>query len=202
MPVDGGIWALPPTLTFWLVVWTAAYARGYGWANFLQLCDLAVVLTCVGLWLGSPLLLSSQALASLVIDVTWDLDAAWRLITGHHLIGGTEYMWDPRYPLALRLLSFFHLVWPVLLWWSLRQIGYDRRALAFQAALSLVALAASRVAMPGGNINFAYRDPFVHRSWGPAVVHVGLTWAVLVAGLYWPLHLLLARAMPRPRKSL
>ena len=44
----------------WLVVWTAAYARGYGWANFLQLCDLAVVLTCVGLWLGSPLLLSSH----------------------------------------------------------------------------------------------------------------------------------------------
>ena len=27
----------------WLAVWTPVYAQSYGWRNFLQLCDVAVV---------------------------------------------------------------------------------------------------------------------------------------------------------------
>lgn len=179
----------------WLLVWTPAYLHGYGGANFLQFCDLAVVLTCLGLWLGSPLLLSMQALSSLVIDVAWDLDVVWRAATGRHLIGGTEYMWDARFPLGLRLLSLFHVVWPPLLWWALRRVGYDRSALLAQSALAAVVLAASRAVMSGVNLNYAHRDPFWHRSWGPAPVHLALTWVALVGVLYVPVHLLLARVM-------
>jgi hypothetical protein len=183
----------------WLLVWAPAYARGYGLANFLQLCDLAVILTGLGLWLGSPLLLSMQAVSSLVIDVAWDLDLAFRALTGRHLIGGTEYMWDTRFPLALRLLSLFHVVWPALLWWALRRVGYDRRALLAQAVVALVVLAVSRVVRPDVNINFAQADLFLHRSWGPAPAHVGLTVAALVGLVYWPTHAVLRRVMPRPR---
>jgi hypothetical protein len=183
----------------WLLVWGPAYARGYGWANFLQLCDLAVILTCVGLWRGSPLLLSMQALSSMFIDVAWDLDLAWRALFGRHLMGGTEYMWDARFPLGLRLLSLFHVVWPALLWRALRRVGYDRRALLAQALLALVALGASRLVRPDANINFAQSDPFTHRAWGPAPVHVGLTAVVLVALVYAPTHALLRRVMPKPR---
>jgi hypothetical protein len=183
----------------WLLLWAPAYTRGYGFANFLQLCDLAVILTCLGLWLGSPLLLSMQALSSLVIDVAWDLDLAFRMLTGRHLMGGTEYMWDARIPLALRLLSLFHVVWPPLLWWALRRVGYDGRALLAQALLALAVLAASRVVRPDANINFAQADPFLGRSWGPAPVHVGLTAAVLVGLVYAPTHALLRRVMPQPR---
>jgi hypothetical protein len=156
------------------------------------------MLTGLGLWLGSPLLLSMQALSSLVIDVTWDLDLAWRAATGRHLIGGTEYMWDSRFPLGLRLLSLFHVFWPPLLLWALRRVGYDRRALLAQSALALVVLVASRMVLPEANLNFAHRDPFWRRSWGPAPLHVGLTWIALVAALYTPVHLLLRRVMPRP----
>ena len=112
----------------WLLLFVTAYWRTYGLANFLQLCDVAVILTCWGLWRGSSLLLSSQALSSLVVDVAWDLDFLWRLVWGRHLIGGTEYMWDARYPLAVRALSLFHVVWPALLVWAVRRAGYDRRA--------------------------------------------------------------------------
>jgi hypothetical protein len=181
----------------WLLVWAPAYAWGYGWANFLQLCDLAVILTCVGLWRGSPLLLGMSALSSLVIDVAWDLDLTVRALTGGHLFGGTEYMWDPRFPLPLRLLSLFHVVWPALLWWALRRVGYDGRALLAQALLALVVLAASRVVRPDANINFAQADPFTHRSWGPAAAHVGLTAIALAGFVYAPTHALLARVMPR-----
>jgi hypothetical protein len=183
----------------WLLVWVPAYAHGYGWANFLHLCDLAVILTCVGLWLGSPLLLSTQAVSSLVVHVVWDLDVAWRAAFGRHLIGGSEYMWDARFPLGLRLLSLFHLAWPPLLWWALRRVGYDRRALLAQSAFALVVLAASRVVMPEANINFTHRDPLWHRSWGPAPAHVGLIAIGLLGLLYAPIHVLLRRAMPQPR---
>jgi len=185
----------------WLLVWAPAYAWGYGWANFLQLCDLAVILTCVGLWRGSPLLLGMSALSSLVIDVAWDLDLAFRVLTGGHLFGGTEYMWDPRFPLPLRLLSLFHVVWPALLWWALGRVGYDRRALVAQAVLALVVLGASGVVQPDANINFARADPFTHRSWGPAPVHVGLTALALVGLVYAPTHALLRRVRPGPALS-
>jgi hypothetical protein len=153
----------------------------------------------VGIWAGSPLLLSTQAVSSLVVHAVWDLDVAWRVITGRHLIGGTEYMWDPRFPLGLRLLSLFHVVWPPLLWWALRRVGYDRRALLAQSAFALVILAVSRVVMPEVNINFAHRDPIWHRSWGPAPVHLGFMAIGLVGLVYAPIHALLRWAMPLPR---
>ncbi|MFL5373599.1 MAG: hypothetical protein ACJ78T_06385, partial [Myxococcales bacterium] len=49
----------------WLLVWMPVYASVWGFANFLHLCDVAVILTCAGLWTGSALLLSSQAVSSL-----------------------------------------------------------------------------------------------------------------------------------------
>ena len=199
--VESGPCAFPRVRLFalsWLAVWLPAYAWGYGWANFLHLCDLAVILTCVGLWRGSPLLLSTQAVSSLVVDVFWDLDLAFRALTGRHLFGGTEYMWESRFPLALRLLSLFHVVWPPLLWWALRRVGYDRRALLAQALLATVVLALSHVVEPGANINFAVADPFLRRAWGPATVHVGLTALVLIGLVYAPTHAVLRRVMPAP----
>jgi hypothetical protein len=34
----------------WMVVWLPAYFRVWGWANLLHLCDVAVILTFVGIW--------------------------------------------------------------------------------------------------------------------------------------------------------
>src|ERR1700693_3434332 len=83
----------------WLIFWFAAYWRAWGPANFLHLCDIAVILSCIGLWTNSSFLISSQAVSSVLIDVVWTLDVAARLIFGHHLIGGTEYLFDGSTPL-------------------------------------------------------------------------------------------------------
>ena len=201
-PVAAGPNAFPRlrwAALLWLVAWGTVYARGYPLANFLHLCDIAVILTCVGLWVGSPLLLSSQAVSSLVVDLLWDLDLVWRATTGGHIVGGTEYMWDPKYSPVLRLFSLFHVFWPPLLLWALRRVGYDGRALAFQSALAVAVLALSPALAPGGaNLNFALRDPFLGRTWGPLPVHVALTAATLIGAIYWPTHALLRRVMPRP----
>jgi hypothetical protein len=185
----------------WLVVWGSTYAVVYGFGNFLHLCDVAVILTCVGLWRGSPLLLSMQAL-NILIDLTWDLDLGWRLVTGRHLLGGTEYMWEAKYPLWVRMFSLFHLFLPVVLLWALRRVGYHRRALAAQSVLGLVLIAGARALGPEVNVNYAWHDPFFHRSWGPAPVHVLVIFAGLIAVVYAPVHAVLTRLTPSsPRQS-
>jgi hypothetical protein len=156
----------------WLAVYLPSYTWAYGPANFLFLCNVAVILFCVGLWRGSALLVSVAALSSLVIDIGWLFDFAPRLVLGRHLFGGTEYMWDPRWPLFTRLLSLYHLGLPLALVLALRRLGYDRRALWVQSSLALVALALSRLADPQANINYAHFDPFLRRSWGPAPMHL------------------------------
>lgn len=181
----------------WLVVWVPAYWLFWGPVVFLNLCDIAVVLSCIGLWRGSAVLLTSQALSSIVVDGAWTLDLVWRAAAGRHLIGGTEYMWDAQYPPWLRALSLFHVVLPVLLVWSLRRVGYDPRGLPLQVAIAAAVMIASRALGPSVNANFAFTDPLFGRSWGPAPVHL----AVILGGLavvYKLTDLVLRRIRPQP----
>ena len=178
----------------WLAVWVPSYARYWGWANFLHLCDVAVLLTCIGFVRCDVLLLSSQAVSSLVGGVLWCLDVGWRLFAGTHLTGGTEYMWDTRFPLGVRLLSLFHVVLPALLLAALSRTGYDRRALRLQSGIAAVLLVASRLLGSTRNLNYAFADPIFHREFGPAAVHLTVIFVLLTGVIYWPTHLLLAWA--------
>jgi hypothetical protein len=186
----------------WLFVWIPAYWHTWGPANFLHLCDVAVVLTCVGLWSNNSLLLSSQAVSSLLIDTAWASDAAWRLFTGRHLIGGTEYLFDASFPLCVRLLSLFHVLMPFLLLWALHQLGYDRRGWITQCIIAVPVVVFSRLAStPQTNINYVFTDPFFHRAWGSAPLHLTAVLLFLMLVVYLPTHLLLARVFPPPQKD-
>lgn len=183
----------------WLAVYLPAYTLTYGPANFLFLCNIAVVLGCVGLWRGSALLLSSAALSSVVVDSVWTLDFAWRLLLGRHLIGGTEYMWDPRWPLFTRTLSLYHVALPGLLLFALRRTGYDRRAYLLQSLIAVAAVVAGRlVAGPEANINHAFFDPILKRSWQPAALHVAVIAGGLILLVYPLTAAILSRLYPHP----
>jgi hypothetical protein len=184
-----------------LVLWFTAYWYAWGPANFIHLCDIAVILTCIGVWSNNSLLISSQAVSSVVIDIVWTLDVAARLVFGRHLIGGTEYLFDAAMPLWARLLSLFHVVLPIVLLWSLTRLGYDRRGWKLQSAILLPVLIASRFVTPGQNLNFAVHDPFLHRSYGPAAIHLFITYLFLVFVVYFPTHLLFTRLFPQPAES-
>jgi len=181
-----------------MAVWLPSYIRVWGCANLLHLCDIAVILAFIGIWWANPLLISSQTVSSLAAGVFWCLDVGWRLATGRYLVGGTDYMWDTRYPLWVRLLSTFHVGLPLVLLWAMRKVGYDRRALALQAALAAGLLIVSRFLSAELNMNYAYRDPLLQRTWGPAPVHLAVIYIPLVALIYWPTHLLLAWLFPVP----
>jgi len=177
----------------WMVVWLPAYIKVWGWANLLHLCDAAVILTCVGLWIGSARLISSQAVSALAAGVLWTANVGARLLTGHFFASGSEYMWDARFPLWARLLSLFHVALPCAQIWGLWKLGYERRALRVQAGIAAVLIAASRFLSPALNMNWAYRDPLFGRAWGPGVVHLAVIWVGAVVLLYWPTHLVLGK---------
>jgi hypothetical protein len=183
----------------WLAIWIPAYWRTWGAANFIHLCDIAVILACAGVWTNSALLISSQAVSSLLVDAAWMLDAGWRLVRGRALLGGADYLFDVHYPLWVRLLTLFHVVMPVLLLWALRRTGYDRRGWALQCAIALPLFVAARFTDPAENINYAFIDPFIHRQWGPAPIHVLISWLFIAFVVYLPTHLFLRRLFPTPQ---
>jgi hypothetical protein len=98
-------------------------------------------------------------------------------------------------------MSTFHVGLPLVLLWTLRRVGYDRRALGLQAAIAAVLLIISRFLSAELNMNYAYRDPVFHRTWGPAPAHVAMIFIPLVALIYWPTDLLLRWLFPVPGGS-
>ena len=184
----------------WVLTWLPINTWTWGWQNMLHLCDVSVVVACLGLWFRNSLLVSSQALLSPLVGILWTLDVCWRIVTGHHFLGGTEYMWDTHYALWIRLLSFFHIVLPVVLLWALQILGYDRRALALQTAITGLLLIFSRFLSPDLNMNYAFQDPLLHRAWGAAPSHLLVILAGCIVIFYCPTHLVFLRVFPRAQK--
>ena len=180
----------------WLAVYVPSYALAYGFANFLFLCNLAVILVAVGIWTCSRLLLSSQAVGILMVGAVWTVDFASRLLTGSHLVGGTEYMWDPQWPLFTRLLSLYHVILPVLLLTVLRRVGYDPRGYLLQSAVAVAGVVVGRFVGAAANINHAFVDPILKRTWGGPLTHLAVIAGALVLVAYPLTHLLLVKVCP------
>lgn len=181
-----------------LFVWVPVYWHYWGPTNVFFLCDLAVLLGCIGLAIQSALLISSQALAISFVSLFWIFDVGWHLLFGTSFIGGTDYMFDQNYPLWLRLISLYHLILPVILVWAISRLGYDRRAFRFECILAAIAILCSRASDPSLNINFAYSAPIFHRQLGSASVHLVLTFLATALVLYAPVHYLFRRLFAPP----
>jgi hypothetical protein len=94
--------------------------------------------------LGSPQTdvcgFSWQATGLLLFQTLYAIDLAGAFSTGSHIVGGTEYMFDPNVPLFIRLLSLFHVATPPLLLWAIWRLGYDRPGWLYQALRAWVVI--------------------------------------------------------------
>ena len=199
-------------ITAFLAVLVPVYWHSYGPTNFLWFCDAALILTVVGLWLESPLLIGACAVGILLPQCVWLVDFGSQLL-GLHLLGLTAYMFDPHLTLFVRSLSLFHGWLPGLLVWLLFRLGYDRRALwvwtVIAAVLVLVCYAftppaGAHLADPNTPVNLNYVYGFNDQqpqTW----VNQNLYVVLLLSGLwllaYLPTHLILRKffvAPPRP----
>jgi hypothetical protein len=174
--------------TIALIVWVPLYWRQYGVQNFLFFCDLGNFFIAAGLWLESPLIFSWQATGLLLFQSLFAIDLASALVNGHHLIGGTEFMFDPQVPLTIRLLSLFHLVTPLLLLWAIWRLGYDNRGWKYQTLTAWIIVPLNYFWRPQFDVNWA-RGPFFHEQHAmPGFLYLLICLTVVPAAVYYPTH--------------
>lgn len=186
--------------TAWFLVWVPVYAVEVGPANFLWLCDVGNFVLLAALWTGSRVLFSSQAVGVVLIQLLWVVDFAGRLLLGFHPLGGTEYMFEPAEPLAVRLLSLFHLWVPIVLLWSVYRLGFDRRAWRLQTAIAWLVLPLSFLHAPELNLNWLWRPFGIEQTLLPPALYMAACLVLYPLLLYRPSQWLLERWLaPRGR---
>jgi hypothetical protein len=187
--------------TVWMLVWVPLYWRQYGAQNFLWFCDLANFFILVGLWQENGLTFSWQAVGLMLFQTLYAIDLLGALLLGRHLIGGTEYMFDPAVPLPLRLLSLFHVVTPPLLLWAIWRLGYDPRAWKFQTLTAWVVVPINYFWRPEYDINWARGPLGAEQHVVPGFAYL-TTYLILVPALiYWPTHLALRAWRHKPSQT-
>jgi hypothetical protein len=175
----------------WVIAWVPFYGKQYGAQTFLFFCDLGNFFIAAALWLESPLIFSWQACGLLLFQALYTIDLVAAVLTGMHPIGGTEYMFDTRVPLFVRLLSLFHIVMPPLLLWAIWRLGYDPRGWKYQTITTWLVVPVNYFWRPQSDVNWA-RGPFFRELHGPASIIYLIAYLILVPLLvYWPSHLVL-----------
>lgn len=193
MPVGHRIplW-LKLAFTAWILGWAPTYVVMLGHQNFFWLCNLANFLILVGLWTESRRLLSMQLLSVLLVGMLWAVDVGTAWLTGIHPIGGTEYMFNPEHPPVTRVLSLYHLILPLVASFAVWRLGFDRRAIFLQTALTWLVIPLTYLFTdPERNINWVH-GPFgqPQDSLDPLFYLAGLMllWPLAI---YLPVHLLM-----------
>jgi hypothetical protein len=177
--------------TAWVIAWVPFYWKQYGAQTFLYFCDLGNFFIAAALWLESPLIFSWQACGLLFFQTLYTIDLLGAVLTGKHLIGGTEYMFNASVPLFVRLLSLFHIVMPPLLLWAIWRLGYDPRGWKYQTVTTWVVIAVNYFWRPQSDVNWA-RGPFFRQLRGAGSIIYLIAYLILVPLLvYWPSHLVL-----------
>jgi hypothetical protein len=187
--------------TGWLIAWIPLYWRQYGLQNFLFFCDIGNVLIGLGLWLESPLIFSWQACGLLLFQTAYTIDLAGALLTGRHITGGTEYMFDPAVPLLVRLLSLFHVVTPPLLLWAIWRLGYDARGWRLQTLTTWIVVPINYFWRAGHDVNWARGLFFREQHAVPGAVYLLAYLALVPPLIYFPTHLFLTWLTRRWRQS-
>lgn len=173
--------------TAYLALWAPIYWRQYGMQNFLYFCDLGNLLIALGLWSESRLIVSWQAVGLLVFQTLYALDLVGALMSGRHVIGGTEYMFDRSIALSIRLLGLYHLVVPPLLLWAVHRLGYDRRAWQWQTLLTAIVVPVNYFWRPAYNVNWA-RGLGHEQHLLPGWLYLAAYLIVVPLVIYWPTH--------------
>ncbi|MEA2996473.1 MAG: hypothetical protein QOG74_2022 [Alphaproteobacteria bacterium] len=193
--------------TAFMAVLLPVYWANYGPTNFLYFCDVALLITLVGIWIESPLLISMCAVGILASQALWVVDFLSNLI-GWPLTGMTDYMFAADHSLFLRSLSLFHGWLPFLLVYLVWRLGYDGRGFPAWTVLAWLLVLICFFFMPPPrpdpgltpvNINYVWgMSDTVAQTWMPPAAWVAGLIVLLPVLLYAPVHFLLRRVMPKP----
>lgn len=143
--------------TLFVVILIPVYWKHYGPGNFLWFSDIALFAVGIALWTKSRLLVSMMAVGVLILEIGWNIDFFFQLITGQQLINLTNYMFDEELSLFLRGLSLFHVFLPAIVIWLLIKWGYNTNAIYWQWVLAWIVLPLTFfLTDPEDNINWVF----------------------------------------------
>jgi hypothetical protein len=192
--------------TAFMAVLIPVYWYYYGPTNFLYFCDVAIILTLIGIWTESALLISMCAVGILIPQALWVVDFALGIL-GITLTGMTAYMFKHENSLFLRGLSLFHGWLPFLLAYLVWKVGYDRRGFPAWTVLAWVLLLICFFLMPPPHPNPGLTPVNINYVWGMSdyaaqtFVHPYVWLAGMMIGLpvlvFAPTHWLLGRFAPK-----
>jgi len=190
--------------TAFMAVLVPVYWYYYGPTNFLYFCDVALLITLVGVWIESPLLVSMCAVGILAPQLLWVIDFLGGLV-GLKITGMTDYMFDHDRSLFLRGLSLFHGWLPFFLAALVWKLGYDRRALPAWTVLAWALILICFFFMPPPSPDAGLTPVNINYVWGmsdaapqafvPAAVWVIGLIVLMPLVLFAPAHLVLSRTM-------
>jgi hypothetical protein len=177
--------------TISVLIWVPVYWKQYGAQYFLYFCDLGNFLVLAGLWLESRLIFSWQATGLLFFQGLYAIDLFGALLTGRHVIGGSEYMFDQHLSLFVRLLSMFHLATPLVLLWAVWRLGYDKAGWKYQTLLTWIVVPINFFWRPQFDVNWA-RGLFLREQHTvPGWLYLTTYLIVVPLLVYWPTHVAL-----------
>jgi hypothetical protein len=201
------LWIKVP-YTLFVAVLVPYYWKAYSPWNFLYFCDVALLMTLVALWTESRFIASLEAIAIVLPQTLWVIDLAVRAC-GVHVLGLTDYMFNPQLPIFTRALSLFHGWLPFLLVYLLVRLGYDRRAFVWQCVIGVALVwfcfffapkPPAPVEWPNlaVNVNYVWGPDDKHpQTWMPPVAWVGVLSAIFVVVIYTPSHLILRKVFAK-----
>lgn len=140
---------LKVTYSAFMAILIPYYYHAYGPSNFLWFCDVALIVTLIGIWKESKFLISTQAVAIVFPQFLWCLDFFFNMAFHRPMIGLATYMFDPEISLFVRGLSLFHGWLPFLLLWLVSRLGYDRNAWKAQIGICWTVLLTAFLVLPG-----------------------------------------------------
>ncbi|NQV23739.1 MAG: hypothetical protein HQ518_05160 [Rhodopirellula sp.] len=170
------------------------YYHAYGPANFLWFCDVALIVTLIGLWTDSKFLVSTQAVAIVFPQFLWVADFFFNMAFGQPMVGLATYMFDSEISLFVRGLSLFHGWLPVLLLWLLWRLGYDRGAWKAQIGICWGVLLTAFLVLPGpttlaGNVDKVFGWGETAQTVMHPLVWLGIVMLAYPLLVYIPSHL-------------
>lgn len=178
--------------TLFVLILIPVYWKYWGPANFLWFSDVALFLSVGAMWMESRLLASMMAVGVLLPELYWNLELIVRLTSGNRLAGLTDYMWNKKHPLFLRLLSLFHVFLPITIILMLKWFGYDPSALLFQTVLAWVILfLCYKLTPPSANINWVFGLGNAPQHKIPSKYFLMLMMAVYPLLVFLPTHFIL-----------
>jgi len=191
--------------TAFMAVLIPVYWHYYGPTNFLYFCDVALIISLIGIWLESPLLISMCAVGILIPQALWVIDFIAGVF-GFSITGMTAYMFNANSSLFLRGLSLFHGWLPFMLAYLVWKLGYDRRGLPAWIGTAWVLLLICFFLMPPPrpdpgltpvNINYVWgMSDLEAQTFMPAYAWLAMM-MILLPLIAFVTHLLLVRFAPK-----